>query len=281
MKENLTIIFVSYFSEKKIIKYIERLDNKYKIIIIDNANDHFLEKNLKKLQNIEIITNKKNIGFGSATNQALRKLKTKYALHLDIDTNISLSSIDTMIKTADKIQDFAILAPKIFNHKYSNKSYIKKNYFENTHLMNFVEGCCLFFKVNEIEEIGYFDENFFLYYEETDLVKRLTDKNKKVILLDNISIEHEGRASVDTKYNDQIEVNRNWHYMWSKFYYHKKHFGYIIAFFKIAKSFFSSGLKSVFFSITGNKSKKDKYSARFSGCLNSILLKKSWYRPKL
>ena len=126
MKENLTIIFVSFFSEKKIIKYIESLENKYKIIIIDNANDHFLEKNLKQLQNIEIITNKKNIGFGSATNQALRKLKTKYALHLDIDTNISLSSIDTMIETADKIQDFAILAPKIFNHKYRNKSYIKK-----------------------------------------------------------------------------------------------------------------------------------------------------------
>ena len=281
MIEKITIIFVSFHSEKKIVEYLERLNNKYKIIIIDNANDQFLSKKLKNFQDLEIVSNEKNLGFGSAANQALKKVNTKYALHLDIDSKIDTNSIEKMIEESDRIKDFAILAPEILNHKYKEENFIKKNYEDKYNLMNFVEGCCLFFNIKEINEIGYFDENFFLYFEEVDLVKRLINKNKKIILLNNIFIEHEGRASVDTKYNDEIEINRNWHYMWSKFYYHKKHFGYFYAIIKIGKSFFSSGFKSIIYSIMGNNVKKNKYKARFSGCLNSILLKKSWYRPKL
>ena len=62
--------------------------NKYKIIIIDNANDQLLGRKLATYQNIEIVTNEKNLGFGAAANQALKRVKTKYALHLDIDSKI-------------------------------------------------------------------------------------------------------------------------------------------------------------------------------------------------
>ena len=118
MIEKITIIFVSFHSEKKIVEYLERLNNKYKIIIIDNANDQFLSKKLKNFQDLEIVSNEKNLGFGSAANQALKKVNTKYALHLDIDSKIDTNSIEKMIEESDRIKDFAILAPEILNHKY-------------------------------------------------------------------------------------------------------------------------------------------------------------------
>ena len=68
--------------------------------------------------------------------------------------------------------------------------------------------------------------------------------------------------------------------MWSTFYYHKKHFGKINAYIKILPKFFSALIKFSIFFLTNNKKKKDKYYARFNGSLNSIIGKKSWYRPK-
>ena len=91
-------------------------------------------------------------------------------------------------------------------------------------------------------------------------------------------IDHKGGASSDINLFTEIEYLRNWHWMWSKFYYHKKHDGYFYAFFKIFRNLISALLKFVLYSITNNDKKRTFYKARFSGCINSLLLKKSWYR---
>lgn len=281
MNDKVTIIFVSFYSEKKILQYLKHLDNNFKVIVIDNANDNSLNEKLQKFSNLQIIVNKENIGFGAATNQGLNNVETEYALHLDIDSKIEIDSINKMVEEADKINEFAILGPLIVNHTYKEENYIKKNYEKNYNLMNFLEGCCLFFNMNEMKEIGFFDENIFLYFEEVDLIKRCLKQSKRIIMIDNITIEHKGRSSVDEKFNVEIEINRNWHYMWSKFYYHKKHFSYLYAFFKIIRHIISGFFKFIFYSLSGNNNKKSVYKARLSGCINGVLLKKSWFRPKI
>ena len=49
--------------------------------------------------------------------------------------------------------------------------------------MNFITGCALFFNKKAMSEIGFFDENIFLYYEENDLYLRSLRKNFKIYLL--------------------------------------------------------------------------------------------------
>ena len=49
--------------------------------------------------------------------------------------------------------------------------------------------------------------------------------------------------------NYEMEKSRNWHWMWSTFYFHKKHYGYIIALIKILPKFLSALLKTIFFKI--------------------------------
>ena len=78
-----------------------------------------------------------------------------------------------------------------------------------------------------------------------------------------------------------MELSRNWHWMWSTFYFHKKHYGYLAAMIKILPKLTSSLIKFTIFLITFQKFKSEIYKHRLSGIINSILLKKSWYRPKL
>ncbi len=106
--------------------------------------------------------------------------------------------------------------------------------------------------------------------------------NKGKIFLDpKIIIKHSGASSVDKISNIELEKNRNWHWMWSTFYFHKKYKGFIIALIIIFPKFLSSLFKTIFFQLILNKEKKDIYLNRLSGITNSILGKKSWRRPTI
>jgi len=69
--------------------------------------------------------------------------------------------------------------------------------------------------------------------------------------------------------------------MWSKFYFNKKHYGYLNATFKILTSLLSAKIKILFYLVTFNKYKRNIYQMRLSGLLHSMLGKKSSYRPKI
>ena len=69
--------------------------------------------------------------------------------------------------------------------------------------------------------------------------------------------------------------------MWSTFYFHKKYKGFLIALIIIMPKFLSSVIKTIFYFLTFNNEKRVIYFCRLSGILNSIIGKKSWYRPSL
>jgi hypothetical protein len=78
-----------------------------------------------------------------------------------------------------------------------------------------------------------------------------------------------------------MELSRNWHWMWSSFYYHKKHYGYINSFLKNFSKINIIFIKFIFYLLIFQKFKSDIYKHRVLGIINSVLLKKSWYRPNL
>jgi N-acetylglucosaminyl-diphospho-decaprenol L-rhamnosyltransferase len=96
-----------------------------------------------------------------------------------------------------------------------------------------------------------------------------------------IKISHIGGSSHDHSINFEMELSRNWHWMWSTFYYHKKYEGYFYSLFKVSSKFFSALFKVIMFSVLLNKKKKKIYFQRLSGLFNSIIGKDSWYRPKI
>ena len=126
-------------------------------------------------------------------------------------------------------------------------------------------------------EDEFFDENFFLYMEEVDLCKRIRDRGE-IILEVNVQLDHLGGQS-HGKYDFEMEKSRNWHWMWSKFYYYKKHHNYFLSFLKTFPTFISSAIKFFYYKIINDKKKSSQYYMRFFGLLSSYLLKSSYYRP--
>ena len=97
----------------------------------------------------------------------------------------------------------------------------------------------------------------------------------------NIKINHLGGSSHNKEIDFEMELSRNWHWMWSTFYFNKKHFGYLNPLFKVSGKVFSSVIKIVIYTIFFKEDKKKIYYQRLSGLVNSIIGKKSWYRPKV
>ena len=282
LKEDLTIIFVSYLSKNLIEKPIKQINNNIPIIVVENSKDIKLKEYLEnKYKNVDVIIPKENTGNGGGINIGLRAAKTKYALYLDIDVELENSTLEELYSHASKIQNFSILAPRVRSFIYKEDFYIEKNVMDNVHKMNFITGCALFFNMDAISKIGFFDENIFLYYEENDFYLRSMKNNYYIYLIEKSVIQHIGNESTDLIKKDDIEINRNWHYMWSTFYFHKKHYGILHAYYKTIFKFISAMLKYALYLIKRDKLKKEIYFARISGIFNSMIGKKSWHRTKI
>ena len=93
-------------------------------------------------------------------------------------------------------------------------------------------------------------------------------KIQKIYLIKNIYGFHEGGSSINKKEIADIELNRNWHFMWSKFYYYEKNYNKLYALKKTIKHFLSAFVK--FFLQNNNNEKKDIYRERLSGLVNSF-----------
>ena len=282
LKKDLTIIFVSFYSKNLIEKPIKQIDSSIPILIIENSLDYDLKKKLEsKYSNVKVIIPEKNTGNGGGANIGLRESKTKFVLYLDIDVEISHSAIEKMYFEACKLSNFSILGPSIEGLDYKKNYYLEKNIFNKVHSMNFITGCALFFNMSALKDIGYYDERIFLYYEENDLYLRSLKKNYKIYLVENAKIKHFGNQSTDLIRQEEVEINRNWHLMWSTFYFHKKHYGLFVAYNKTILKLISASLKYLLFIILRKDLDKKIYFARMSGIFNAMIGKDSWFRTNL
>ena len=277
--KDITIVIASFKSEEKIKNCLNSIDKQAKVLVIENSSNLSFKENLEReFNNVECFLTGANIGYGSANNIGLKKVKTKYALILNPDATLHPSALENFIKATEKVYDFAIMAPYIQEEK--NK--FDKNYLKNISPVEVenVKGFAMFLNISEFKDIGFFDENFFFYFEEIDLCKRLTNHKKKIYLIPEIKIDHDGGASHDQSINNEMELSRNWHWMWSTFNYHKKYKGFFVSFFIILPKMSSAIIKVVVYTLTFNKKKKIYYQ-RLSGLINAIMGKSSWYRPKV
>ena len=272
--DQITIVITSYKSDKKILECLKSINNQCETIIVENSNNiNFKEKIEKYFSNTKCLLAGENLGYAKGNNLGLSKVQTKYALILNPDSRLEADTLNKFLNLANELKDFAILGPS--NQNERNPS---KNYKELTEV-KYVKGFAMFLNLEQFKEIGFFDSNFFIYLEEIDLCKRLKDKKKKIYVAPNILINHQGGSSHDEKYNFEMELSRNWHWMWSIFYFNKKHKGFLYAFFQVISKLMSAFTKYIFYSMKNNNTKKLIYKYRMSGLFNSIIGKTSWYRP--
>ena len=243
--------------------------------MVENSdNGNFKKKIESDYDNVRCILTGKNYGYAKANNIGLNLVKTKYALVLNPDTTLEKGAIKNFLNTTKLKKDFWLMGPasgQMINLDFKDSD-LKE--------VDNIKGFAIFFNMSKFNK-EYFDENYFLFFEEIDLCKKVKKNKGKIYLNRKIIINHEGASSVSKRNEFELEKNRNWHWMWSTFYYQKKYKGLILALIIISPKFFSSLIKTLFYLLILNHEKKDIYYCRLSGIFNSILGKKSWYRPSL
>ena len=280
----VTIVFLSFHSEKHIRRHILEIGNSYPIIIVDNSRNFEFKNEVYLLNpNIKFIIPEKNLGFGAAMNLAIKESKTNYVFINSPDIFIKKEVIQNLVQSISEIDTFALLAPTYFDETIHKNYQTKKYEKTNTNISNFLEVDWIdndfILNKKEMEAVGFFDENFFMYFESFDLCKRILNCNKKMYVRTDLKFIHEGTRSTDEKYLFKVMLSKSWHFCWSKYYFNKKHYGIFFALRKIFPNF-RRAIKNIFFYIFFSPNKEKLYLslAEISGILNSILSRKSLYR---
>ena len=283
-KDNLTIVIVTLKSDKVIHKCLKSIDPKIKKIIVENSyNERFIKDLKEKYNNIDCYLTGENLGMGAGNNFGIKKSNTKFVMILNPDTILNFDTLDKIFDVSNNL-DFAIISPvnsdKNFpNYKINDKKLLgnlTNDLFEVDH----VDGYAMILDKSKFNE-NFFDEKIFMYLENDDLCVRMKKLKEKIFVYNKSLISHLGASAVDQKYTSEIELSRNWHWNWSKFYFRKKHYGFLNAFFFSFPILIKSYIKSFFYLIIKNKLKSKLYFLRASGILNAFLNKDSWYRPKI
>ena len=273
--KELTIVIVTFKSDEKIINCLKSISNNTPVIVVENSdNKDFKTKVENIFTNVNCILVGENKGYSTANNIGLKSVKTKYALVLNPDTILDKDAIKNFFTTKEQVKDFWLIGPA--NNQIVNFNENDSNLKE----VNNLKGFAIFLNLSKFNQ-DYFDENFFLFFEEIDLCRRVKKNKGKIYLDKQIYIKHDGASSVNKTNKLDLEKTRNWHWMWSTFYYQKKYKGFLLALIIISPKLFSAIFKTLFYFIIINNKKREIYFCRLSGLLNSIIGKKAWYRPSI
>lgn len=218
-----SVIIVNYNGLQDTIECLDSLKNisypNYELIVVDNGSDHNDAEALERKygNDMAIIRNEKNIGFAGANNIGIRhsaKTNPKYTLFLNNDIVVQQQFLDFLVEAGEANPEVGILTPKIHYYGEPNKIWMAGGYisrirasgfpvgegkddhhFDQNRLITFSSGCCMLVKNEVIEKIGLWDENYFLYLEDTDFCQRALDAGFKILYVAKGKIYHKVHAA--------------------------------------------------------------------------------------
>lgn len=222
--KNISVIVVSWNNQKTISNCLNSLTKQLpsglikEILVVDNfSQDRTCQVIKKQFPQVKLIKNRQNLGFGKANNQALKKITGEYIFLLNPDASIMGNSFKKMIGIMEKNLQTAVIGPKLLYESgkvqkemtpfpallpqilillrfhrlplFSSLVYPNYNYEvirEAQHLM----GAALLIRTKVLKEVKGFDENFFMWFEEADLLKRISQLGYKIIYYPQAVVFH-------------------------------------------------------------------------------------------
>lgn len=253
----LSVIIVSWNVKKLLEQCLKSIFEtlgslETEIIVIDNnSSDGSVEMVKEKFPSVVLIENKRNSGYGTANNQGIRISKGKYILILNPDTIIFPDTLNELITFLDQNPKIGAVGPKILNSDGSvqfecarnfptllteffalttlDKRFPKSRFFGKTLMsywdhndrreVNVISGACALIRKSVFNEAGLFDEDFFMYVEETDLFYRIKKNGWEVYFLPSAKIVHLwGKSAEQAGYLMAVEARRSVELFFRKHY---------------------------------------------------------------
>jgi N-acetylglucosaminyl-diphospho-decaprenol L-rhamnosyltransferase len=251
----LSIILVNYNGSKfledclgSIKKYLKEIS--YEVIIVDNSSsDNSINIIANEFPDFNLICSKNNLGFSRANNLAIKQAKGQYLLFLNTDTILIDDSLYSLLDYLTENHDVGAIGSRLVfenlryqlsfgnppnlvielidkvryrldNRYHSSLSKFYDRQYSKVQEVGWVTGACLMIRRDVFEQIGGFDENFFMYFEDKDLCKRVKELGYKVVYYPKTTIIHLLGGS-----SHGIKNSINKYYRDSQLYYYQKHLG--------------------------------------------------------
>lgn len=221
---DISVIIVNYKSWTHLencLKSLGGIDQNsfsFEVIIVDNnSNDKKLNAFKKKFSTYKFVSNLGNYGFSSGNNFGIRQAKGEFFMFLNPDTIVEKSAVLSIIQLAKQNLDYGIIScttlntkgkpekeirffPKVFTffgitrsiYQRVNKRKISEKYSKTKDVVfpDWVSGSLIFISKKWFELVDGWNEDYWLYFEDVDLCKRVSDAGGKIALKRNVSIIH-------------------------------------------------------------------------------------------
>lgn len=228
------------------IEYVNRI-----YVVDNNSTDKSLDHQIFHPK-IFLIKNSKNVGFAKAANQGFKRATGEYVLLLNPDTRLLPNTLSESLQFVEINQDVDILGcqlideegkvlpscsrfptplgfvidalglPKIFPKIFKPAMIMEDWNHKDSRFVDQVMGAFMFMHKKIFDKIGYFDEQFFVYYEELDFSKRLAEASGKTFFNAKIKTIHFGKGTTNSVKGYRLYLNLR-----SKLKYSRKHFARI------------------------------------------------------
>lgn len=249
---DVSVILVSY-NTKNLTRdclssiYEKTTDIEFDVFVVDNnSHDGSPEMIEQEFPQVHLIKNPDNKGFGAANNIAIFQSNAKYVFCLNTDTLLIDNSIKNFYDFMENNENIGACGGVLYNNdnsplvcgghfptikeilwKFGLNKVLKKQYrkiamannsdeADLIETLDYVTGADIFIRKSVLQEIGGFDEDFFMYYEETELCKRIHDAGYKIKLLPQVKIIHLESKSVKNSEWKNTQLYK------SRFIYYKK-----------------------------------------------------------
>lgn len=259
---DLSVIILNWNTQELLEKCLRSLQCPqpgldFEVIVVDNASEDRSREMVRELfPEVILIGNPINVGFGAGNNKALPTAKGRYVLFLNSDTVVQEGALAGLVRYTDANPDIGIAGPKLLNGdgslQYSCRRYpnlgtgffrntplgrlFPKNRFNTDYLMTdwdhntprdveWVSGAALMMRRSLLDEIGSFDEEFYMYCEDVDLCWRANHTPRKegglwrvAYFPDSIIYHLIGKSS------DKVPTRMTYEFHRSQWLFYKKHY---------------------------------------------------------
>ena len=179
-----------------------------------------------------VLNHGRNLGFGTANNRALARVQTPFAFLLNPDCEMRLEDLLSLLGQAHEYPQAAVLAPQLvgpsgkpeLNYRWPQTFWEPAGpVATGPTCVGFVCGAAMLFRMAAFREVGFFDEQFFLYYEDDDLCLRLFNAHIPILLIPEVQAVHHSRGSVRGTAPWRHEYGRGFHHAQSKLLFATKY----------------------------------------------------------
>jgi GT2 family glycosyltransferase len=225
------------------------------IFVIDNNSHDRSADEIESIAKVTVVRNDANNGFAKAVNQGFRLCKSRYVLLLNPDTRLFTNTISDCVSfmgarpevdilgcrlldengrvskscarfpTAATMMFDSIGLSKLFPRVFTPAPLMIDWDHDESRFVDQVMGAFMFMRTTLFSKIGYFDERFFVYYEELDYSKKLQETGGKSFYNKDIQAVHTGEGTTESVKGFRLFLNLK-----SRLQYAKKHFsrlGYV------------------------------------------------------